>query len=180
MLVLPLLALLVTWRVVQDRRGSLSTTPRKVDRLLPDKSLVSGPCRVLQVLSGDRFEIEQQIASAESPAGSERLQETLTLLGVSAATSPPWQAAALEFSRDFLSGGEMRLDLDRRRIDRQGRFIGYVYVGDRLLNAELVRAGLAQVRTYPGDNMTMERQLYRAQDAAKLAQRGIWSEPKNP
>ena len=65
--------------------------------------------------------------------------------------------------------------LDRRRIDQYGRYLAYVYVGDAMLNEELVRAGLARVSTYSGDSAPIERRLLRAQDEARQAGRGIWS-----
>jgi micrococcal nuclease len=36
---------------------------------------------------------------------------------------------------------QVRLELDVQERDRVGRLLGYVYVGDQMVNAELVRRG---------------------------------------
>jgi micrococcal nuclease len=60
-------------------------------------------------------------------------------------------------------------------LDSYNRFLAYLYVGDKMLNVELVRAGLARVSHYPGDSATRHRLLIKAQDEARDARRGIWS-----
>lgn len=58
--------------------------------------------------------------------------------------------------------------------DRYGRTVGRVYVGDLDVNAELVRRGAAWVyRKYARDES-----LYRLEDEARSARRGIWSLPE--
>jgi endonuclease YncB( thermonuclease family) len=44
-----------------------------------------------------------------------------------------------------------------------------------MLNEELVRAGLAKVKIYPGDSSTIGRRLTQAEKEAKQDARGIWS-----
>ena len=90
---------------------------------------------------------------------------------------PPWRNQATCLTRDFVSGGTVRLRLDRRRIDRSRVFLAYVFVGDRLLNEELVRAGLARVDIRPRDSSTMVRRLQQARIEARDAHRGIWTDP---
>jgi len=87
-----------------------------------------------------------------------------------------WGPEAADFTRDFLGTGEVRLRFDRERIDQYGRFLAYVYVDDRMLNEQLVRAGLATFE--PGFNYSysMKRLLERAEEEAKAQRRGIWSE----
>src|SRR5512132_2873827 len=43
----------------------------------------------------------------------------------------------------------VRLELDVQSRDRYGRLLAYVWVGDVMVNAELVRQGYAQVMTVP-------------------------------
>jgi len=58
--------------------------------------------------------------------------------------------------------------------DRYGRTVGRVYVDGLDVNAELVRRGAAWVyRKYARDDS-----LYRLEDEARTAQRGIWSLPE--
>ena len=57
--------------------------------------------------------------------------------------------------------------------DRFGRTVGRVYVGDTDVNAELVKRGAAWVyRKYAQDQA-----LYRLEEQAKAAKRGLWALP---
>jgi micrococcal nuclease len=59
-------------------------------------------------------------------------------------------------------------------VDRYGREVGDVYVGGVLVNAELVRAGMAwHYKQYSKDAMLAELEL-----EARAAKRGLWSDPK--
>ncbi len=87
----------------------------------------------------------------------------------------PFGPEASAFTKRFVSGGRVRITLDRERIDRYGRFLAYVWVGDRLLNEELVRAGLARVEPRARISSTMRRRLEEAQTEAQQSQKGIWS-----
>lgn len=59
-------------------------------------------------------------------------------------------------------------------IDRYGRTVGRVYVGDIDVNAELVRQGVAWVyRKYATDDS-----LFRVEAEARDAKRGLWSLPE--
>jgi endonuclease YncB( thermonuclease family) len=81
-------------------------------------------------------------------------------------------AAALDFTRRFVTGGEVRLQFDRTRVDAEGRYLAYVWVdgprGSRLLNEELLRAGLADPspQTLSLCSSSMKRRLSQAADAA--------------
>ena len=56
----------------------------------------------------------------------------------------PWGAEATAFTRNFVAAGPVRLAFDRVRLDRFNRYLAYVWVDDKLLNEELLRAGLAR------------------------------------
>jgi len=87
----------------------------------------------------------------------------------------PWGPEASAFTKAFVSGGRVRIALDRERIDRYGRFLAYVWVGEKLLNEELLRAGLARVEPRAQISSSMRRRLEQAQSEAQLAQSGLWS-----
>jgi micrococcal nuclease len=87
----------------------------------------------------------------------------------------PWGPEATQFSQVFLAGGRLRLTFDRERVDRYGRFLAYAWVGERLLNEELIRAGLGRaVLTYPYSS-SMKTRFRRAEEEARAKRRGIWS-----
>jgi micrococcal nuclease len=88
----------------------------------------------------------------------------------------PWGPEASAFTRDFVAAGEVRLTFDRERVDRYGRMLSYAWVGKRMLNEELVRAGLAEYEPQFQYAQEMKQRFRAAQDEAKMAKRGLWSE----
>src|SRR6266550_4066772 len=68
------------------------------------------------------------------------------------------------------------LVFDTQQRDRDGRLLAYVYVGDQFINAELVRAGYAEVVTFP-PNVRHREEFVSLQREARLAKRGLWSDP---
>ena len=56
---------------------------------------------------------------------------------------------AAEFNRALVLGQTVRLEMDTRETDAQGRLLAYVYVGDLMVNAELVANGYAVVAISP-------------------------------
>jgi micrococcal nuclease len=68
-------------------------------------------------------------------------------------------------------GGREATDVQAR--DRYGRLLAYVWVGDTMVNAELVRLGYAQVMTVP-PNVRHQALFLAMQRDARSAQRGLW------
>ena len=131
----------------------------------------AGPCEVLQVVSGETLVVHHVGETASEPL-------RVRLLGVSVPSPQTDQATA--FVRQQIADGGISLTLDKRRIDSHGTALAYVYVRGRLLNAALVRQGLAKVAPYPGDSATIGRELFRAQDLAHAEGLGLWVEGGKP
>jgi micrococcal nuclease len=89
----------------------------------------------------------------------------------------PWGPEASAFAKEFVkqAGGRVKLTFGSERLDDYGRYLAFAWDGDKLLNEELVRAGLAEARLGWRFSSTLKRRLRLAQDEAKHAQRGIWS-----
>lgn len=134
-------------------------------------SLVVGEFEVVRVERADLLIVRQQVPIVGKNS-LQPLEAPLQLLGVK---SPELAEAGKQFTSDFLIAGMASLDLDRRRLDSSGHFLGYVYVDGRLLNEELIRAGFAQADLYPGDNQTMHRNFVIAERDANKAGRGMWA-----
>jgi micrococcal nuclease len=174
--VLLVLGLLAAWRFIPWRGQPLR------DGGVPAESLVEGEYELVRVVDGDTILVAREFAAENGHAAPLRQTARVRLLGIDTPETvhpqrpvEPFGPEASEFARAFLSGGRCRLQLDKRRVDRYGRFLAYVFVEERMLNEELVRAGLARVSTLPGDSSTMERRLRKAEDEARAANRGIWS-----
>lgn len=87
----------------------------------------------------------------------------------------PLAKEASAFAQAFLKGRPVRIELDRERVDRFGRFLAYVHVEEGMLNEALLRAGYARTRLEFNFSDSMKRRFRQAQDAAKKEQLGIWN-----
>ena len=96
--------------------------------------------RVVKVADGDTITIM-------TPAGKERIR----FLGIDAPekAQTPWGPRARQFLSDLVMGKDVRVEQDVELRDRYGRVLGYVYIGNRFANLELVKAGLSMLYTSP-------------------------------
>jgi micrococcal nuclease len=81
------------------------------------------------------------------------------------------QASA--FNHRLVEGRGVRLVYDSERRDVYGRLLAYVFVGQRFVNARLVRLGYARTLTIP-PNDTHAGLFHRLARGAGLAGRGLW------
>jgi micrococcal nuclease len=82
---------------------------------------------------------------------------------------------AREANRKLVEGKEVRLERDISETDKYGRLLRYVYVDDIFVNAELVKQGLARVKSYPPDTRYQDY-LEEMEQQARQAGRGLWAE----
>lgn len=87
----------------------------------------------------------------------------------------PWGPEATAFTKNFVRDGTVRLQFDGRRRDKHGRLLAYVWVGDRMLNEELLRAGLARFESEYSYSREMKDRFQKAEAEAQAARRGVWS-----
>jgi micrococcal nuclease len=134
----------------------------------PPETLVEGVYHVQRVVDGDTLLLSDhsriRLIGANTP-------ETVK----PNAPVEPWGLEAKQFTQAFVADGAVRLQFDRERKDKYDRFLAYVWVGDRMLNEELIRAGLARAQTTFRFSAAMKNRFRRAEDEAKTAGRGIWS-----
>jgi len=162
------LLLLVAWRwneVNRDSRWSLATA----------QPLPAGNYAVVKVIDGDTLRVKLPATTEVALTG----EITIRLLGINAPEDTtrrdPFGPEATEFLRENAEGREVFVEWDKRRIDKYGRRLAYLYAGDLFLNHELVKRGLARVFAYPGDNSTIARNLSKAEEGAKREGVGLWS-----
>lgn len=135
-------------------------------------TLPEGSYRVERVVDGDTLIVEGgapvRLIGADTP---ETVQPDHPV--------EPFGREATHYTQQFIADaqGQVRLQMDRERKDRFDRFLAYVFVGDRMLNEELIREGLASARTGFNYSESMKRRFRRAEDEARSARRGIWSQP---
>lgn len=81
---------------------------------------------------------------------------------------------ASSFDHRLVEHRRARLVFGVERRDVYGRLLAYVYLGDRFVNAELLRRGLARTLTIaPNDRFA--KYFKRLEIAAARAGRGLWS-----
>lgn len=80
---------------------------------------------------------------------------------------------ASAFNHRLMGGRGVELVFDRERRDVYGRLLAYVYVDETLVNAELVRRGLARTLEIE-PNTAMADRLGRLEQEAAAAGRGLW------
>ena len=85
----------------------------------------------------------------------------------------PGGREASDVNRALVEGRTVRLEMDVRARDRYGRLLAYVWIGDLMINAELVRRGYAQVMTVP-PNVRHQALFVKLQRDAREAGRGLW------
>jgi micrococcal nuclease len=86
----------------------------------------------------------------------------------------PFALQAKELNRRLVEGKQVRLEFDVEKKDKYGRLLAYVFVGDTFVNAELLRAGLAQLFTLP-PNVKYVDLFVELQEEARANNRGLWS-----
>jgi len=82
---------------------------------------------------------------------------------------------ATRYNRQLVEGKTVRLEKDVSETDQYGRLLRYVYIGDTLVNAELVRQGLAWAIPYPPDTKYQDY-LEELEAEAKQDKICIWRE----
>ncbi len=81
---------------------------------------------------------------------------------------------ASEFNHSLVDGERVRLVFDRELRDVYGRLLAYVFVGDRFVNAALIRGGYARTLEIP-PNTARADDFAAFQAQAGSAGRGLWS-----
>ena len=159
--------------LAQDRWWAAPTAPS-------NRPLCEGLYRVVRVVDGDALIVREHPTEATRDETAEPVR--VRLLGIdcwetteSGMDAKSRRAELSAFTKRFVAGRTVRLQFDKRRVDRDGQYLAYVFVDDVLLNEALVEAGLARVSTHPGDSLSVARRLRMAEQEARDQMRGIWS-----
>jgi micrococcal nuclease len=138
--------------------------------ILASASAHTDGCAVVHVVDGDTIHVQ-----------CDARVEKVRYIGIDAPEihHPTWgeepggrEAAAL--NRRLVGGRHVRLELDVRARDQYGRLLAYVWAGDLMVNAEVVRLGYAQVMTVP-PNVRYQTLFLKLQREARAAGRGLWA-----
>jgi endonuclease YncB( thermonuclease family) len=130
----------------------------------PQATAEPGVCSLARVIDGDTVEC----------LGGTRVR--LLLIDAPEMGQGPFGLAAKTFLAELAPiGTALPMEGDIQPTDRYGRTLSYLYLPDgRMVNEELLRAGMAVVSVYPPNVKYVDR--FRAvSDSAKAAEVGLWS-----
>jgi micrococcal nuclease len=163
--VVMVIAALVALRIWQL---SLDRAPEKLDE---------GEHRVARVIDGDTLMLTNGARVRLIGIDSPETQYSRRSEG----KDQPLAREAAQFAQRAVEGRHVRLQLDKERIDKYGRFLAYIWYVDResseelMLNEELIRAGLARALLRYSYSEKMKRRFRAAEQEARQAGRGIWA-----
>jgi len=120
--------------------------------------------RVVQVIDGDTITIGGGYRVRYIGVDTPEIHPNREAFGLEA-----WQA-----NQKLVEGKEVRLERDVSETDKYGRLLRYIWVDEVLVNAELVRQGLARAKAYPPDTKYQDY-LKQMEAEAREAGRGMWS-----
>ena len=86
----------------------------------------------------------------------------------------PFYLKAKRLNESLALRKKIRLEFDQERMDAYNRLLAYVYIGDQMVNASMVREGLAHV-FFIGPNRKYQSLLLQVQAEAKQHKVGFWS-----
>jgi len=81
---------------------------------------------------------------------------------------------ASDRNKELVEGKTVDLEFDIERMDHYGRTLAYVWSGDEMINAILLREGYAQIYTYP-PNVKYIDYFTSLQEEARTSERGLWA-----
>ena len=85
----------------------------------------------------------------------------------------PFALEAKKQNRRLTEGKTVRLEFDVEKKDRYGRLLGYCFVDEVFVNAELIKQGLAALYTFP-PNVKYADLFVKLQRQAREEKRGFW------
>lgn len=124
-------------------------------------AITSDTVLVVRVIDGDTIDIEGGLRVRYIGIDTPERDEAL-------------YSEATEANRRMVECKKVRLEQDISETDRYGRLLRYIWVGDRMVNAELVRLGMAEATSYPPD-IKYQDYFEQLEREARAAGRGIWA-----
>jgi micrococcal nuclease len=85
----------------------------------------------------------------------------------------PFALEAKDYNRRLIEGKSVRIEFDIEKKDKYGRLLGYCFVGDTFVNAELIKEGFAVLYTFPPNVKYVDR-FVSLQAEARKKEKGLW------
>jgi micrococcal nuclease len=141
-----------------------------------DSEVPGVPATVTRVIDGDTIEVasrgesfDVRLIGIDTPE-TVHPTEPVECYGLAASR---FTTRMLDPDRALGDRQDVRLEFDVEPLDRYGRTLAYVWLGEELFNETLVARGFAQVSTYPPNVKYVDR-FIAAQRDARSHERGLW------
>jgi micrococcal nuclease len=129
----------------------------------PDGKVI--PIKVKRVISGNLIELTNK--------------EKVSYIGLHIPKIYNIPERAKLLNEELIANSEIRLEFDKGQRDTKGRLLCYVFTTKgEFINEKIVAEGLAKVFSTP-QNTKYEIRLLEAEEGAKNAKKGLWSEDFN-
>ncbi len=162
-----LIALIAASLIVNFTRHLNFTPHAQVYYNSPHVSMVS------RVIDGDTIELSSRervrYIGIDTPEVREKIGPTWVY------NPRPFSEDASAFNKKLVEGKTVRLEFDAQKRDKFKRLLAYVYIGDRMINIEMVKQGFAMIYTYP-PNVRYTEKFLEAQREARDNKRGLWKD----
>jgi micrococcal nuclease len=142
----------------------VSTDSSSTSLLASVVSVSPDEARVASVTDGDTIVVTD----------SQGAEQEVRLIGIDASESgEKFSQEATDALAEILDGRMVRLEMDVEARDQYDRMLAYIWVDQLLVNAEMLRMGMATLYTVPPNERYFEV-LLAAQDEAQATGRGVW------
>ena len=140
---------------------------------------------VLRVVDGDTLKIEHngqtesiRLIGIDTPESriNKKARKDAERSGEDIKTITNLGKKATRYVQTLVKPGDtVRIEFDKQIRDKYGRLLGYVYLSNgKMLNEEIVKAGYANLMTFP-PNIKYQDRFLKAYREARENNRGLWS-----
>ena len=133
-----------------------------------------GVYEVRKVIDGDTVELQDGVKVRFIGINA---PEKMKKVGEKWIFSPePLSLESKRYTEKLIDKERIKLEFDKDKIDEYGRMLAYVFLEDgKMINAELIRKGLATVYTFYPNIKYLDKFLYLQNEAIK-SERGLWKQ----
>ncbi len=168
---LTIVVLLVFWGLGKWLEPYLPRQDQQASNPAGPGAVEPGVYEILRVVDGDtmllkRNHLRVRLQGVDTP---ETVKEDTPVQA--------WGPEATAFTKRFVAdaGGRLKLTVDGEAVDQYGRHLVFAWHDGKLLNEELVAAGLARAKLAYDYGQSLKNRLRRAQEKAQAERLGIWS-----
>jgi micrococcal nuclease len=136
--------------------------------------VVDGDTLVVRLADGRSTRVRMIGIDTPELHPSDKLTRDAQRSGQDAAAIQALGARASAFTKKQLTGRKVEMERDATALDRYGRALAYVWVGDELYNLVIVREGFAGLLTIP-PNVKYADTLAACHRVAREGRRGLWA-----